>query len=281
MTTLFVLSFIFVFLVHTCISQDFSSPESRHLFITSCESRISENGPLRFLNISSHALVQQGASFMNACNGPYSRHISKPKVYLAYITKTLSNYNTDMQSNIHFLLLDSDTILSVSELKTLWSIYDNIRGDKDIVVSSEQNCWVGGPCTPQDLLQYYNNTSQFSTISPFINSGAIMGSTQSLQTMLTYILDNEKRYWSNKTPGLPFFCDQHAVVDYTSLYSHLISVDYYQQLVGSFQVLSPPGVRVRGDRNKADTTTTIVHTKTCKGQNGTAIIGCRVLTNNF
>ena len=114
-----------------------------------------------------------------------------------------------------------------------------------------------------------------------------MGSALSIQTMLQYILKNEKNYWSipvytNKST----FSDQHAINEYALLFSHLITIDYFQQLVANFHVIAPIGTNIEnkgltGNKWKTGTLPKIDLIRICKGLTGTAITGCIILTHQY
>ena len=153
---------------------------------------------------------------------------TKPISYLKYINELISKYTYVNAKNLYILMLDSDVIFSVPNLQSLWSIYDRARMGKDIVVLSEMVCWVGRPCTAEDIKRYYKNILHIPTISPFISSGVIMGNIIQVKHMLEYILLHNSTYW-RKGGG---FSDQHATTDYYSKHRDLVAIDYYQQLSG-------------------------------------------------
>lgn len=45
-------------------------------------------------------------------------------------------------SSVFAIMLDSDTLWSISDVDVLWSKFDLVRGERDLVVSTEMNCWV-------------------------------------------------------------------------------------------------------------------------------------------
>ena len=70
--------------------------------------------------------------------------LRRPIGYLKHLEGLVANYSSagrDPASGFA-VLMDSDTIWSVTDVDVLWRKFDIVRGDRQVVVSTEMNCWV-------------------------------------------------------------------------------------------------------------------------------------------
>ena len=195
--------------------------------------------------------------------------------YHRYIDTTINNavisgYNVDL---LHIIIMDSDTFWSVNHVSSIWPLYDCIRGDKDIIVSTELGCWMGTHCNKNDTDKWYpsHRIMNIPSFSVFVNSGVVMGKALALRDMLAYILRHNESYLTHnikKKPPVYQFHDQHAIADYAiRVNPDAVALDYYQQFVGSF------GIEIAG----GDKISPVV----CKGRDGNISYHCKESSMDF
>lgn len=208
--------------------------ENRELYAITCDTRIGYKSvnAMKVWNITGHLLRQDGVTMANVCYGhPWEGFLTKPLVYLNYI-RSLPEVSAK-GGKVHVLYMDSDTFWAVNDVKTIWRNYDCARQGRDLVISTEMSCWVGRYCTKEDLARWYSSDLSPS-YSPFINSGAGMGTTSALIHMLDFVVKNNASYFLAKPNGRMKFDDQFAIADYILTAGRSRSaLDYQQRLLGS------------------------------------------------
>ena len=188
---------------------------------------------MKFFNITGFRQFKtQDVPVINVCRDkPWRGFITKPVTYLNYIEEILGKTEKDKQSLVHVLLMDSDTLFGITDKETIWYKYDCVRNNKDIVVSTEMSCWIGRYCTDDDIAKWYNNIDKTPGFSPFLNSGAAMGSALSFEIMLKYIIQHNKTFTVPKRndPTLMKFDDQYAFADYSlRIAPERVALDFHQ-----------------------------------------------------
>ena len=173
------------------------------------------------------------------------RHFTKVSLYLNFVLKSLQTEKTmgrDMNSS-YAILMDSDTLWSQPSLSSLWERFDNVRGNRSIVVSSETGCWMGRFCFPQDVAEYYSNTPVGPSV--FVNSGGIVGSLPALKIMFQNISDGfsttyRAMIWGDREKKLVSgFRDQYAVTVWSKEHPELVAIDYSQAIFGALLATLP------------------------------------------
>jgi hypothetical protein len=173
----------------------------------------------------------------NACAGMHWKGFqTKLQAYATFVQKA--------PPTSHALVIDADTFFNkITEdfLSSIFSVYDCVRGQKDIVVSSEMNCWIGRYCNKDDIDHLYLNHLQsqnFSSFSPFVNSGVIIGSVKALAKMFAYATSPESL---QKFRGLTRkYDDQWAITEYTTIIApQAVALDFHQRLAGTFSIHTP------------------------------------------
>ena len=167
---------------------------------------------------------------MNSChNSTWRGWDTKVAKYASSIDHIISERRKTGTQNIptSIMLADTDTLWSVTSVKDIFEMYDCVRKDKDLVMSTEVMCWVGRHCTESDIKLFYSNISSPS-YSSFINAGLSMGSPHALLKLLDFVLHSELSYVPKG--GLN---DQRGYALYSATFPHLVAPDYHQQLFGS------------------------------------------------
>ena len=250
-----------------CPPSSFPHSEKRGLYVATCDSRDGwkEFMALKTWNVTGYNLRNGNSgvitssssssssstpplSMENVCKGhPWGGFLTKPLLYLAWL-KTLP-LKTDKGGDNHVILMDSDTFWSVPEtengsdsgITSIWNKYDCARQGRDVLLSTEMSCWIGRYCTQEDMYRYYNHTSSTPSVSPFLNSGVVMGKIQPVVRMLEYVIANNQSYYITYFKSK--FDDQYAYTDYAlkvvGLGPQGVMVDYYQQLLASFSIHAP------------------------------------------
>jgi hypothetical protein len=214
-----------------------SEPETRTLFIATCDTRLNwkVHWALRAWNTSGHALREKGLSMINVCYGKsWSKHgfLTKPKLY--------KNYIQSLSKDAYVILMDSDTFWSVVDIQSIWHKFDCAREGKDVLLSTEMQCWVGRYCNEKDLTQWYGNLASTTSFSPFANSGVIMGKISAVILMLEYVIEHNSQYFVEKPGNKMRFDDQYAIADYAITKAPAqFALDYNQQLSASFSIHAP------------------------------------------
>lgn len=229
-------------------------------------------------NLTASDLYAQHIQIHNVCSGvSWAGFITKPKQYAKYMRKEIELVSNHSQTDnphmaspklLYAILMDSDTIFSVSSVDELWNKYDcametanqfnnPTNQKKDILMSTETSCWIGRFCSPQNISQFYGTkpnsvpyfnswdktTNEYNNIientpsySPFANSGVMMGSMLSLLEMLQYVNEHSSEYYmyaphkNNKY----IFDDQYAYTDYClKIKPEICGLDYHQHISAS------------------------------------------------
>jgi len=188
---------------------------------------------LRSWNMSGYSLrSDDGLPMENVCYGKSWKDqgfLSKPIFYKTKL-ETLDRSH-------YAVLMDSDTFWAVDSLETFWHKFDCTRNGKEVVLSTEMQCWVGRYCTDDDLKRWYSDLKDTPSFSPFANSGVIVGKVGSLIDMLDYVIKNNKDYFVEKHGGKMKFDDQYAIADYAiTIAPQVVALDYFQQLSSSFSI---------------------------------------------
>ena len=70
--------------------------------------------------------------------------VHRPIGYLKHLQDLITHYTMrDIDcSSVFAIMLDSDTLWAVDDVNVVWRKFDTVRGEKEIVVSTEMNCWV-------------------------------------------------------------------------------------------------------------------------------------------
>ena len=215
----------------------------RKLFVAMCDSRGGIRGLsfTKLWNITGQNLRDQGASMVNVCYNyvEYGKHgtLTKPLLFNDYIKKNLLQ---KPHSDLYYvILMDSDTYWSIDSLQRLWNLYDCARNNKNVVISSEMNCWIGRYCSEEDVQKWFPDLPYIPSYSPFLNSGIVMGKAYDVSFMLDYVINNNQSYYV-QAKYKQKFDDQLAIADY-ALYKarENVSLDYYQLLAGNFAIHAP------------------------------------------
>jgi hypothetical protein len=230
--------------------------KDRQLRVVICETKGSrilgwmKNDPLLVWNATGIPLRSQGLSMINVCEGlnwweNQNELLTKPMAYYRYLSKLVKNEYKDKIDQRYVILMDSDTLWSVNDIDEIWRRFDCVRGNKEVIVSTEMGCWMGFHCTKNDTDHWYPNVRDIPSSSPFLNSGVIMGKASILEEMLQYILAHSKSYLTldavRKIPVMRFH-DQHAVADYAlRIKPELFAPDYHQLFAGGFGIELPNG----------------------------------------
>lgn len=237
---LFVLSFLIECVL--CVKYVGCPPkqgeETRKLFVATCDTRFGwkSHWALRAWNTTGHKLRERdGLSMINVCyDKSWQAHgfLTKPILYKKFML--------GLPADSYVILMDSDTFWSAENLKSIWHKFDCARGNKEVVLSTEMQCWVGRYCTAADLERWYKNLADTPSYSPFANSGIVMGRTDLVIDMLKYVIQHNKEYFTEKPGNKYKFDDQYAIADYAiSIKPELVALDYHQQLLASFSVHAP------------------------------------------
>lgn len=217
-----------------------STAEDRELFVATCDTRSGwkEFQALKTWNVTGFDLNKRGSlSMKNVCSGKkWDGFLTKPLLYLEWI-KSLPLVSPQ-GGKVYVILMDSDTFWASSNLAAIWNKFDCARGDKEMILSTEMSCWIGRYCTTEDLHRYYNHTPSTPSYSPFINSGIVMGESATVQRMLSYVIENNKKYYITYFKNK--FDDQYAYADYAlKVRPAEVAFDYHQQLLASFSMHAP------------------------------------------
>ena len=203
---------------------------------------------------------RDGLNMENVCYGKSWRahgFLTKPKLY--------SKYMRSLPEGSYIILMDSDTFWAAADLKSIWHKFDCARGDKEVVLSTEMQCWVGKYCDAADLARWYSGLSSTPSFSPFANSGIIMGKASKVIEMLNHVVEHNEDYFVMKPKNKMAFDDQYAIADYAiNIKPQDVALDYHQQLLASFSVHAPQ------ETSKINTNWGFV----CKSRNGSIDMHC-------
>lgn len=163
--------------------------------------------------------------------------LTKPMYYLDFVKNAISNELKSGRDplNSYCVLVDSDTFWSLSDPAVLWHRFDCARNNKQIVVSSESNCWIGRYCTKEDVSYLYSDI-KVKGYNMFINSGAIMGRLEEISLMLSNVTTSQHLYHifnGKKTK----FDDQYAIALYAKDNRNVVEIDYHQVLFGNYPLI--------------------------------------------
>lgn len=257
----------------------YQNQENRYLYIITCDNgskksyvggQYNPKDSTAIWNVSSTALWSDGVSMINVCTDISWDYgfLTKSMQYHKHVSHLFNSITTATADEIFVMLVDGDTIWSVSDVSEIWNRYDCARNDKPILVSAEMGCWMGYYCNQNDTDLWYPDIASIPTFSPFVNSGVVMGKGSLILDMLSYILDHNQTYYTfDKRLQTNRFHDQHAVGDYAlRVAKHLVQLDYYQQFSGSFCVHIP-----HTKHNPA-------YKSVCKTLNGSIDYHCKDLT---
>lgn len=221
-----------------CPKKDTDFRENRKLFVATCDSRLGykSHWALRAWNSSGYNLRKKNnLPMINVCYGKSWKtyeFLTKPMLYKNYVSK--------LPQDAYIILMDSDTFWAVDDVSTIWHRFDCARNGKEMVLSTEMQCWIGRYCNEDDIKRWYSDVTNIPTYSPFANSGVVMGKNQQIIEMLDYVIKNNKKYFIEKPGNKYKFDDQYAYVDYAiTLKPDIVALDYHQQLLSSFSVHVP------------------------------------------
>ena len=247
-----------------------SRVETRKLYVATCDTRMGwkSHNALRAWNSTGHRLREDDNLHMeNVCYAKsWGKHgfLTKPMLYKKFMLR--------LPENAYVILMDSDTFWAVRSLKRLWHKFDCARGGKDVVLSTEMQCWVGRYCTADDLKRWYSNLANTPSYSPFANSGIVMGRADKIIKMLSFVTEHNADYFVEKPGGKMKFDDQYAIADYAiNVNPADVALDYHQQLLASFSIHTPQ------ETNVIDTNWGFV----CKQKDGSISMNCPDFTNRM
>ena len=235
------------------------SNKPRILYILTCDTR-SDGIPHQWRLTMPTLLNDDSVRVVNMCTVTEEwRYFLWKYNRLLKTLQDITNMHTGDITRVHVTFTDADTFWSDPTIDMVWAKYDRARGPRQLVVSSEMNCWVGFTCNEEVMTKFYSNIATTPSHSPFLNSGFIMGSASSVLTMATYLVKHSDTWQP--------FDDQHALVDYTfRLQPEEVALDYHQSLCGSFLVISDPQLAAAHTVNETF--------YVCKGLDGKVKEGC-------
>jgi hypothetical protein len=167
-----------------------------------------------------------------------SKFYAKPLNYLRYINSAIKEEEENMGrnlDNIYGMLLDSDIFWSNPTIDELFQRYECVRNDRNLVVSTELNCWLGRYCKLSDIQQLYSTTP--NAYSVFVNSGAMIGTIKSIQLLLTNITESKDMYFIENSIGRRKYDDQFAVSVYALERPSMVALDVHQHLFATYTLL--------------------------------------------
>lgn len=162
---------------------------------------------------------------------------NKPKYFLKYIQNIMA-IDSAAANDSYAILVDSDTFFVTSSLCEIWSRFDFVRKGKEVVVSTEFNCWMGNFCNSTQIERFYNTTEYGRSV--FINSGAIMGNIFELERMLINITKAKSLYEVVTFQNTVEYRDQNAVTIFLQEHSHIVALDTSQYLFANFPIMIAP-----------------------------------------
>ena len=235
------------------------SNKPRILYILTCDTR-SDGIPHQWIFTMPTLLHDDSVRVVNMCMVTEEwRYFLWKYNRLLKTLQDITTMHTGDLTRVHVIFTDADTFWSDPTIDMVWAKYDRARGSRQLVVSSEMNCWVGFTCNEAMMTKFYNNLATTPSHSPFLNSGFIMGSASSVLTMATYLVKHSDTWQP--------FDDQHAVSDYAlRLRPEEVVLDYHQSLCGSFLVITDPQLAATHTLNETF--------YVCKGLDGKVKEGC-------
>lgn len=216
-----------------------TSTMNRYLVALTCNNAKSDL-PTMVWNATGFALQQQGIKMLNLCASLSWNQglLIKPTRYLRYL-KAMPE-TTREGALTHALLMDADVMWATQSVEEVWARYDCVRGNRDAVVSTEMNCWIGKHCASIEVDYYYPDVSTVPSYSAFVNSGLMMGTRAALIAILEHEILHAKSY---RVRGK--FRDQFAATDYVQRHADgTVAIDMHQHLFGSVRVFAPENKRL-------------------------------------
>lgn len=173
------------------------------------------------------------------CEGkPTDQKMMKAFYTLQYV-KENANKLCDISQN-YVLVLDTDMWWNSNSLSKLWTVYDNERKNKDVLVSSQDYCWIGRNCKREDFQDYFPNPSHEDSdpYSMFYNAGAIMGSFAKVGKMFKWMVDQGDLFGVQYPKG-NLYDEQYAVTAYsTTVHPEDVQLDIKQALAAIPSIIS-------------------------------------------
>lgn len=178
-----------------------------------------------------------------------SKFYAKPTNYLRYANAAVEAEKAAGRNvnNAYGMLLDSDIFWTNPSVDELFQRYECTRNGRELVVSTELNCWLGRYCKLSDIEQLYGSTP--NAYSVFVNSGAMIGTIQSIQLLLTNITESKEMYFIENSIGRRKYDDQFAVSVYALERPALVALDIHQRLFATYTMLDHR-TNVSDDKNK-------------------------------
>jgi hypothetical protein len=247
--------------------------ETRKLVVATCDTRSGwkEFHAMKLWNVTGLHLATNGILMKNVCKGEnWGRlgFLTKPLIYSNFLKNLALSFSSKEFDDVHAILMDSDTFWSAKDVKHIWSNYDCARSGKNLVVSTEMSCWVGRYCNQTDLDRWYSHPERFSSFSPFVNSGVVMGTVSEVIKMLDFVVQHNASYFTTYGNKKNKFDDQYAIADYALTVSpQNVAVDYHQLISASCSIHAP------GD--PPDEGWPFV----CRNRNGTLSFSCHIYNN--
>ena len=166
-----------------------------------------------------------------------SKFYAKPTNYLKYVNAAIVAEQEAGRSldNAHGMLLDSDIYWSNPTLDELFQRYECTRNGKELVISTELNCWLGRYCNLNDVQQLYGTTP--NAYSVFVNSGAMIGTINSIRLLLQNITISKDMYFIENSIGKRKYDDQFAVSVYALERPSMVALDIHQHLFATYTML--------------------------------------------
>jgi hypothetical protein len=166
-----------------------------------------------------------------------AKFYAKPSNYLRYANAAIEAEKAAGRdvNNAYGMLLDSDIFWSNPSVEELFQRYECSRDGRELVVSTELNCWLGRYCKLSDIEQLYATTP--NAYSVFVNSGAMIGTIQSIQLLLVNITESKDMYFIENGIGKRKYDDQFAVSVYALERPSLVALDVHQHLFATYTML--------------------------------------------
>lgn len=166
-----------------------------------------------------------------------AKFYAKPLNYLRYANAAIEAEKTAGRdpNKAYAMLLDSDIFWSNPSVDELFQRYECSRNGRDLVVSTELNCWLGRYCKLSDVQQLYATTP--NAYSVFVNSGAMIGTIQSIQLLLSNITESKDMYFIENGIGRRKYDDQFAVSVYALERPSMVALDIHQHLFATYTML--------------------------------------------
>lgn len=167
-----------------------------------------------------------------------SKFLAKPTKYLQTLRAAKKREIEEEKKDpkdVFVMLLDSDIFWSNPTVEEVFQKYECIREGRDLVVSTELNCWLGRFCNKKDVQQLYHTTP--NAYSVFVNSGAMMGTIESVEDLLVNITKSKEMYFIENSVGRRKYDDQFAVSVYALERPSSVALDVHQRLFATYTML--------------------------------------------